>query len=95
MILSFIDCLKYRSRADISAMILETANGGTTKTRKNVQGFSLLCSIKKYLTLLQENTLIEYKEEAQIYKPTDKGIHFLYIYNQVGELIPISNSLKN
>ena len=43
--------------------------------------------------MLLENDLIEYKEENQIFKITEKGMHFLQLYSQVGELISANNEI--
>jgi hypothetical protein len=37
--------------------------------------------------VLQENRMLVYEEEKQTYKTTDKGMYFLQIYNQVGDLV--------
>ncbi|MFL6425738.1 MAG: winged helix-turn-helix domain-containing protein [Nitrososphaeraceae archaeon] len=39
--------MKYRSRTEIVAMILEAANGGVTKTKIMYKGFSELCTVKR------------------------------------------------
>jgi predicted transcriptional regulator len=83
--------MKYRSRTDIAALILEAANGGAAKTKIMYRAFLSYAQLKEYLAMLLENALIEYKEEDQIFKITEKGIHFLQLYSQVGELISANN----
>jgi predicted transcriptional regulator len=83
--------MKYRSRSDISQMILESANGGSTKTKIMYKAYLSFAQLKEYLTVLQENGLLEYEESKQIYRTTDKGIRLLRIYNQVGEMITLTH----
>jgi predicted transcriptional regulator len=83
--------MKYRSRSDISQMILESANGGSTKTKIMYKAYLSFAQLKEYLTVLQENGLLEYEESKRIYRTTDKGIRLLRIYNQVGEMITLTH----
>jgi predicted transcriptional regulator len=79
--------MKYRSRTDITAQILEAANGGVTKTKIMYKAFLSYAQLKEYLTVLVQNGLLEYDERGQTYKTTDKGNRFLKIYNQIGEFV--------
>jgi predicted transcriptional regulator len=79
--------MKYRSRTDITAQILEAANGGVTKTKIMYRAFLSYAQLKEYLSVLVENDLLEYVEGEQVYKTTDKGNRFLKIYNQIGEFV--------
>ncbi len=54
--------MKYRSRTEIVAMILEAANGGATKTKIMYKAFLSYAQLKEYLSVLIENDLIEYIE---------------------------------
>ncbi len=86
MLVSMIG-MKYRSRTDITAQILEAANGGVTKTKIMYKAFLSYAQLKEYLTVLVENGLLEYVEGEQIYRTTEKGNRFLKIYNQIGEYV--------
>ena len=86
--------MKYRSRTDITAQILEAANGGVTKTKIMYKAFLSYAQLKEYLTVLIENGLLEYIEGEQIYKTTEKGTRFLKIYNQIGEYVAADVSEK-
>ena len=79
--------MKYRSRTDITAQILEAANGGATKTKIMYKAFLSYAQLKEYLTVLIENNLLDYHEGERVYKTTDKGNRFLKIYNQIGEFV--------
>ena len=43
--------MKYRSRTDITAQILEAANGGVTKTKIMYKAFLSYAQLKEYLTV--------------------------------------------
>lgn len=86
--------MKYRSRTDITAQILEAANGGVTKTKIMYKAFLSYAQLKEYLTVLIENGLLEYIEGEQIYRTTEKGNRFLKIYNQIGEFVAADMSEK-
>ena len=79
--------MKYRSRTEIVAMILEAANGGATKTKIMYRAFLSYAQLKEYLSVLIENDLLEYIEGAQLYKTTAKGLNFLKMNNEMGELL--------
>jgi predicted transcriptional regulator len=86
--------MKYRSRTDITAQILEAANGGVTKTKIMYKAFLSYAQLKEYLAVLIENGLLEYIEGEQIYRTTEKGNRFLKIYNQIGEYVAADMSEK-
>jgi len=82
--------MKYRSRTEIVAMILEAANGGATKTRIMYKAFLSYAQLREYLSVLIENNLLEYLEGLQTYKTTEKGLNFLKMHNEIGELLQTS-----
>ena len=82
--------MKYRSRTEIVAMILEAANGGATKTKIMYKAFLSYAQLREYLSVLIENNLLEYLEGSQTYKTTEKGLKFLKMNNQIGELLQTS-----
>ena len=87
--------MKYRSRTDIVGLILEAANGGrATKTKIMYKAFLSYAQLKEYLTVLLENNLLEYEEERQFFRTTEKGLHFLQMYNQFDEMMPIEGIRK-
>jgi predicted transcriptional regulator len=82
--------MKNRSRTDLIASILEiTSSGGASKTKIMYGAFLSYMQLKGYLSLLLEKDLIEYqnREQPSSFRTTDKGMHFLQIYNQINELI--------
>ncbi|MDQ6723461.1 MAG: winged helix-turn-helix domain-containing protein [Thermoproteota archaeon] len=81
--------MKYRSRTEIVAMILEAANGGSTKTKIMYKAFLSYNQLREYLSILIENNLIEYLEGSPIYKTTEKGLTFLKMNNEIEGLLNI------
>ncbi len=79
--------MKYRSRTEIVAQMLELANDGITKTRIMYGAFLSYPQLKEYLAMLVENNLLDYDNETQHYKTTAKGMQFLRLYNDVDALI--------
>ena len=85
----YLIIMKYRSRTEITVLILEAANGGATKTKIMYKSFLSYAQLKEYFTMLIENGLIEYEEKIlDMYRTTEKGLRLLKIYNQIEELIP-------
>ena len=86
-----------RSRTEIVAMILDAANegGGETKTKIMYFAFLSYAQLKEYLSVLDENNLIEYLEGANKYKTTEKGLFFLKMHNELEELLPQTTTIKN
>jgi predicted transcriptional regulator len=66
-------------------MILETLN--FKRGRILLNRFLSPDQLQNYLTALQENRMLVYEEEKQTFKTTYKGMYFLQIYNQVGDLV--------
>ena len=81
--------MKYRSRTEIVGLILEAANGGgATKTKTMYKAFLSFAQLREYLTMLQDNGLIEYEGGKQTYRTTEKGMRLLDIYEKMYELAP-------
>ena len=83
--------MKYRSRTDITGLILEAANGGAAKTKIMYKAFLSFAQLKEYLAMLTQNGLISY-EDSQKYRTTEKGLRMLQIYNQINEELVISGN---
>ena len=81
--------MKYRSRTEIVGLILEAANGGgATKTKIMYKAFLSFAQLREYLTMLQDNGLVEYQGGTQTYRTTEKGMRLLGIYDKMHELVP-------
>ena len=79
--------MKYRGRTEIVATILGAAKGKATKTKIMYVAFLSYNQLKEYLSVLMENNLIEYNEGTQTYKTTEKGLNYLKMNNEIGELL--------
>ena len=89
--------MKYRSRTEIASRILESATGGTTKTKIMYRAFLSYAQLKEYLTMLEGNGLMTYDKGEQTYKTTQKGLRFLDVTNSLQgmmEGIPTTQGLK-
>ena len=83
-----------RSRTEIVATILEAANGGETKTKIMYFAFLSYGQLKEYLSILIESNLIEYLDGAKTFKTTEKGLNFLKMHSEIGELLQ-ATTIKN
>ena len=86
--------MKYRSRTDIIAMILQAAINGATKTRIMYGAYLSYAQVKEYLSFLIEKELIRYEEGSAIYKLTQKGVQLLRVYEDISDMITV-NDQKN
>jgi predicted transcriptional regulator len=81
--------MKYRSRFEIASSILNVAiAGNATKTRLMYGSFLSFAQINEYLTFMLTNALIMKDDATHIYTPTEKGLRFLHIYEDLTKLIP-------
>jgi predicted transcriptional regulator len=83
--------MKYRSRTDIIAMILQAAVHGTTKTRIMYNALLSYAQLKDYLTFLIGKGLIR-DDGFGIYTPTQKGIELLRKYEGISNMITLGQS---
>ena len=85
--------MKYRSRSEIIALLLEGANGGmATKTKLMYKAFLSFNQLKEYLMVLVENGLIEY-DGNHTYRTTEKGMRMLQLQNKIEEIAPINYTI--
>jgi predicted transcriptional regulator len=91
--------MKHRTEEEITALILQvvsnTSNGGT-QTIIMYKAYLTFAQLKRFLACLLEKGLIQYREEDRVYTITDKGMHFLQVYNKLNQLqMSISNNNNN
>jgi predicted transcriptional regulator len=43
--------------------------------------------VKEYLSVLIENNLIEYLDGTRTFKTTEKGLNYLKMHSEIGELL--------
>jgi len=80
--------MKYRSKTEIVSNILDAANGGgATKTKIMYKAFLSYAQLKEYLSVLTECNLLECLDGTQTFKTTEKGLNYLKINNEMGELL--------
>jgi predicted transcriptional regulator len=87
--------MKNRSRTEIVGNILDAANGGATKTKIMYKAFLSYAQLKEYLSILIENNLIEYLEGTHQFKTTEKGLNYLKMHNEIGELLQTTIKITN
>jgi predicted transcriptional regulator len=84
-----------RSRTEIVSNILDAANGRTTKTKIMYIAFLSYNQLNEYVSILIENNLIEYLDGTQTYKTTEKGLNYLKMHNEIGELLQSTTKITN
>src|SRR5580704_11262985 len=84
--------MKYRSRTDIIAMILQAAMHGATKTRLMYSAYLSYAQVQEYLQFLKERKLITFEEGSQEYKLTEQGLRFLRVYDEISEIVSLNNN---
>jgi predicted transcriptional regulator len=82
--------MKYRSRTDITGLILEAANGGATKTKIMYKAYLSFSQLREYLSMLVEKGFIEYEDGIAKYRTTEKGLRMLQMCNQISDELVIS-----
>jgi predicted transcriptional regulator len=79
--------MKYRSRTDIVAQILDAASGnGANKTKIMYKAYLSYAQLKEYLSILISNGLLEENHAEKLFKTTEKGIKFMRVYSRMDEL---------
>jgi len=82
--------MKSRSRLDIIAMILESAQDKKTKQIKIAfKAYLNYDQLKEYLPFLLESDLISYERKERAYITTKKGNEFLEKYKQLKNMIDL------
>ena len=84
--------MKYRSRVDIIAAILEIAKEGSIKTRIMFGAALSFTQLKEYTNFLIDQGLME-RSEAGLHRTTEKGLKFLHMYREIDRMIPEANML--
>jgi len=84
-----------RSRIEVVALILQAAIEGVTAKRMLNKVFPSLMLLEEYLVVLQENCLLDYRLDEQVYITTSKGINFLRIYSELNEAVVMTGGNEN
>ena len=87
--------MKHRTKEEIAALILEAIvnTNRATQTMIMYKAYLTHVQLKQFLSSLMEKGLIEYHKIERLYTITEKGMHFLKVYNQLNQL-QTSNILK-
>jgi predicted transcriptional regulator len=89
--------LKYRSRPDILASILQSAgreSSGVGITRLMYNSFLSYNQINQYLEVLKENALLKYDVANKKYSITATGLKFLDLYGKMDNMLNITKSVS-
>ena len=82
--------MKYRSRTEIAAQILEVAaSGPVTKTLIMYNAFVSHTQLKEYLSALMEKGLIQYSSTENEYITTKKGLKLLKAMDKLRSMISL------
>ncbi|HZD36974.1 MAG TPA: winged helix-turn-helix domain-containing protein [Nitrososphaeraceae archaeon] len=80
--------MKYRSKIDLIAQMLQVASEGPVLKTKMMYGALLSqTQLKGLLSLTLNAELLVYNEKEQTYQTTQKGLHFLERYNELSNLL--------
>jgi predicted transcriptional regulator len=81
--------MKYRSRADIVAEILDSAHGSTPKTRIMYGARLTHSQLNEYVSITMDRGLLEYDKKTHTYRTTKKGLRYLEMYYKVGKFLSV------
>lgn len=84
--------MKYRSRSDITSVILDCARAGATKSQIMYGAFLSYAQLMEYLKLLQDQALLSFDKKDHLYRVTEKGFQFLRVSNKLNDLLHESDS---
>lgn len=85
--------MKYRSRMDVAAAILDIAKDGEKKSKITAGAFLSYPQVKEYLSVLMDGGLLTYAEKPKLYFTTEKGRRLLEMYGEIDAIIPEENML--
>jgi predicted transcriptional regulator len=90
--------VKNRSRPDIIAMILESANGGITKSKLITKANLTSGQLRHYIQILIDKKLIAQLSDAQgihtAYRTTELGMKYLEVYRSLKSIAVFSQDQK-
>jgi predicted transcriptional regulator len=79
--------MKNRSRTEIMASILDIVGNGNSKTKIMYKAYLSYAQMMGYLSILEENKLIEQQKGGKVYNVTEKGRRYLEHYKKIDEMI--------
>ena len=87
--------MEYRSRSHIVVSILKAvADTGKNSNSTGLKHTEIIrrtaipdIYLKAYMQLLHQKELIEYDNQKQVFRITDKGMHYLNLDNEINDLL--------
>jgi predicted transcriptional regulator len=87
--------VKRRSSIDIVGDLLQKASNGATMTRLMYEcGLSYKVT-KVYVVLMFEKGLLDFEPQGMTYRPSQKGLQYLRIYEEVVTMDNLVNAMKS
>lgn len=77
--------MKYRSRSDVVASILEASRDGALKTHIMYNAALSFSQMQEYMDLLIENGLLDV--DGNTYRTTKKGAHSLEVFRELEQML--------
>jgi predicted transcriptional regulator len=71
-------------------MILESTRSGATKMQIMYKAYLSYAQVVEYLEHLHQNDLLAYEEGTHLYRPTEKGLKFLNLSNDLNEMVTVA-----
>lgn len=90
-----LDEMKYRSRTEIIATILNSARQKITKTRLMYMAYLSPIQLKEYLPSMLEQGMIQYDEAEKTFTLTQKGWQLLHTFDDMYKLISLQTKIVN
>jgi predicted transcriptional regulator len=78
--------MRYRSKDEIMAAVLQAANKGATKTRIMYGAFLSHGQVQEYIEFLVERGLLYRQDGSHVYELTKKGLQFLHAHDELQSL---------
>ena len=79
--------MKYRSRTEIIALILEAANVGVTKTKMMYSAYLSYAQVTEYIAFLSEKGLLKFDATKGTYTLTEKGLQVRRACDEINEMV--------
>lgn len=84
--------MKYRTRSEIIAQMLEAAKGdlvGITKSRIMYRASLSFTQLREYLRLVLDRELLEYDAGNNRYRLTQKGVQYLEMFQKTKSILDV------
>jgi predicted transcriptional regulator len=84
--------MRNRSRVEIMGIILDVINGSDCFSKSQIMYKAILsyAQTREYMETLADSDLLLYDLTTQTYKLTENGVKFLQIYNEMSDMMNLS-----